>query len=209
MTRRAQPLVADALEQLPERCRRCLFWELGAPRPAEDAPADQVHAQHVRKQAWVTSCELEDGPPGTILRQDGRVVGWALHAPARSFAPRGPLLPSVDPDALLLATAWLHPDVRAGGLGRVLLQAVLRDAIARDLPAVQAYGDRRAREWDCVLPATWLLHEGFEVAAEHPRYPLLRLETRRTLRWAASLEHAAHELLGRVTPRPVPESPAP
>lgn len=207
MTRRAQPLVADALEELPERCRRCLFWELGAPRPAHDVDPDEAHDQHVRKQAWVTSRELEDGPPGTVLRQEGRVVGWALHAPARRFAPRGGLLPSPDPEALLLATAWLHPDVRAGGLGRVLLQAVLRDAVTRDLPAVEAYGDRRAREWDCVLPATWLLHAGFEVAAEHPRYPLLRLETRRTLRWAATLEHAAHELLGRVAPRPVPETP--
>lgn len=209
VTRRAQPLVSDALEQLPERCRRCLFWELGTARPAEAASPDQVHEQHVRKQAWVASRELEDGPPGTVLRQDGRVVGWALHAPARHFAPRGGLVPTADREALLLATAWLHPDVRAGGLGRTLLQAVLRDAVARDLPAVQAYGDRRAREWDCVLPATWLLHEGFEVVAEHPRYPLLRLETRRTVRWAASLGHAAHELLGRVTPRPVPESAGP
>jgi len=209
VTRRCQPLVADALELLPERCRRCLFWELGSARPAEDAAPAEVHEQHVRKQAWVASRELEDGPPGTILRQDGRVVGWALHAPARTFAPRAASVPAADPDALLLATAWLHPDVRATGLGRVLLQAVLRDAISRDLGAVEAYGDRRAREWDCVLPTTWLLHEGFEVAAEHPRYPLLRLETRRTVRWAASLEHAAQELLGRVAPRPVPETSGP
>ena len=46
--------------------------------------------------------------------------------------------------------------------------AVVRD-LEVDLDAVEAYGDRRAREWDCVLPATWLLHEGFEVAGEHPR----------------------------------------
>jgi len=209
VTRRTQPLVADALEQLPERCRRCLFWELGGTRPAEEAAQDVAHEQHVRKQAWVASRELEDGPPGTVLRQEGRVVGWALHAPARAFAPRAAPVPVADPEALLLATAWLHPDVRASGLGRMLLQAALRDAIGRDLAAVEAYGDRRAREWDCVLPATWLLHEGFEVVAEHPRYPLLRLETRRTVRWAASLEHAAHELLGRVAPRPVPETPTP
>lgn len=203
MTRRVAPLTADATDEMPERCRRCLFWELGEPRATDDADERSMRDGRVRKQAWVTSAVLEDGPPGSVLRVDGTTVGYALHAPARRFASRAGPLPTPSDDALLLATAWLHPDARAQGLGRLLVQAALRDAIERDLDAVEAYGDRRAREWDCVLPATWLLHEGFEVTVEHPRYPLLRLETRRTVRWAASLGHAAHELLGRV-PRPAP-----
>lgn len=203
MTRRVAPLTADATDDLPERCRRCLFWELGEARPDDDPGEREARDARVRKQAWVTSIGLEHGPPGSVLRIDGTTVGYALHAPARLFAPRAGMLPTPSDDALLLATAWLHPDARAAGHGRLLVQAALRDAIDRDLDAVEAYGDRRAREWDCVLPATWLLHEGFEVTSEHPRYPLLRLETRRTARWAASLGEAAHQLLGRV-PRPVP-----
>jgi hypothetical protein len=55
---------------------------------------------------------------------------------------------------------------------------------------------------------TWLLHEGFEVHREHPRTPLLRLDVKRTVRWAESLEHALEEVLGalpRRLPHPVPE----
>jgi hypothetical protein len=84
----------------------------------------------------------------------------------------------------------------------------LKEAIRLDAPAVEAYGDRRWRERSCVLPATWLLHEGFEVHREHPRTPLFRVDTKRTVRWAESVEHAWEEILGRL-PRgvrvPVPE----
>jgi hypothetical protein len=73
---------------------------------------------------------------------------------------------------------------------------------------VEAYGDRRWLERGCVLPATWLLHEGFEVHREHPRSPLLRVDTKRTVRWAETFEHAWEEVLGRLPRRarvPVPE----
>lgn len=213
MTRRCTPLDAEAVAYLPDRCRRCLFWELGAARPAEDEDEDRsaVDTARMRKQAWITSQSLEQGTPGVVLREEGNPVGFALFAPSRSFAPRAGSVPSVSQDALLLATAWLAPAARSAGLGRLLVQAALRDAIERDLPVVEVLGDRRAREWDCVLPVTWLLHEGFEVAREHPRYPLLRLETRRTVRWASSLEQAASDLLGRVplpSGRPSPAAPA-
>ena len=115
---------------------------------------------------------------------------------------RGGTVPAPSGDALLLATVWVDPDARGAGHGRLLVQAALREALRLDLRAVEAYGDRRAREWDCVAPAGWLLHEGFEVTTEHPRYPLLRIDTSRLARWAESLEHAVDELLGRARARP-------
>jgi GNAT superfamily N-acetyltransferase len=132
---------------------------------------------------------------------DDEVAGYALFAPAGGFAPRSSLLPRVSPDALLLATLWVAVVHRGHGLGRLLVQAALKEAIRLDLTAVEVYGDRRWRERACVLPVTWLLHEGFEVHQEHPRTPLLRLETRRTARWAGSLEHAWEEVLGRIPRR--------
>lgn len=204
MAARAVPLVGDRLDELPPRCRSCVFWELGAPQPAEDlADAAGVAADdRVRKQAWVTSQSLESGAPGVLLRQDGRTVAYALFAPGRAFAPRSASVPAISEDALLLATAWVEPSVRSGGLGRLLVQAAVRETLHLDLRAVEAYGDRRSREWDCVAPVSWLLHEGFEVRTEHPRYPLLRLDVRRVARWADSLESAVEELLGRARGAP-------
>lgn len=200
---RTVPLVGDALDELPPRCRSCVFWELGAPRPAEDgADGDRGADDRVRKQAWVTGQSLETGAPGVLLRQGGRTAGYALFAPSRAFPARAPDVPAFSEDALLLATAWVEPSARSAHLGRLLVQAAVREAVHLDLRAVEAYGDRRSREWDCVAPAAWYLHEGFEVRTEHPRYPLLRLDVRRVARWADSLESAVEELLGRARAAP-------
>lgn len=206
MTRRAVPMTGEGVERLPAACSTCLFWELGAPCPDPrsrgvlpgradgERPSDPL----TRKEAWVSAQVQDGGPPGRVVEVDGEVAAYALFAPAAAFAPRSPAVPAVSDDALLLATAWVHPNHREVGIGRLLIQAAIREAIRRHAPAVEAYGDRRWRERACVLPATWLLHEGFEVHREHARTPLFRVETRRTVRWAGSLEHAWEEVLGRL-----------
>ena len=210
MAVRTVPLVGDLVDDLPGRCRSCLFWELGEDRPGEGAADDERAARdRVRKQGWITAHALESGAPGVQLRDGDRRVGFALFS--SSLPQRAAPVPPTSSDALVLATAWIDPDVRGRGHGRLLVQAALREALRRDLRAVEAHGDRRAREWDCVLPVSWLLHEGFEVTAEHPRYPLLRIDTGRLARWAESLEHAVEELLGRgraTQPVPQPQVPA-
>jgi GNAT superfamily N-acetyltransferase len=204
MARRLTPLTGDVVERLPAPCQTCLYWERGEAAPSltgsngHDDPASLV-----RKQAWVSAQVQQGWPPGRLAMVDGRLAGYALFAPSREFAPRGPLAPRPSPDALQLATVWVTPDLRGQGLGRLLLQSAIREAIRLDLEAVEVYADRRWRERSCVLPATWLLREGFEVHREAPRIPLLRLETKRTARWAESLE-AALEGLRLHLPRPAP-----
>lgn len=203
MGTRTVPLSGDLLDDLPARCRACVFWELGAERPGDDeVDAERAAHDRVRKQGWVTAQVLDGVQPGVQLRDGDRRVGYALFGPAHVLAQRAGTVPRTSADALVLATAWVAPEARSSGNGRLLVQAAVREALRLDLEAVEAYGDRRAREWDCVLPASWLLHEGFEVATEHPRYPLLRLETSRVARWAESLEHAVEEMLGRARSRP-------
>lgn len=219
MSRRLEPLTGDGVELLPAPCHSCLVWELGAARPAPTvtspatvgagAPSSPEPSQpQIRKQAWV-SAQVQDGhPPGRIVRVDGEVAGYALFAPATAFAPRPAPVPPASPDAMLLATIWVAPFWRESGLARLLVQAAVKDAIRAEAPAVEAYGDRRWVDRRCLLPATWLLHEGFEVHREHPRTPLLRLDVKRTVRWAESLEHALEEVLAalpRRLPQPVRE----
>lgn len=197
------PLSGELLDDLPPRCRACVFWELGADRPGDGLDDEERAARdRVRKQGWVTAQVLDGIQPGVQLRDGDRRIGYALFGPGHVLAPRTGTVPRTSGDALVLATAWVAPEARGSGNGRLLVQAAVREALRLDLDAVEAYGDRRAREWDCVLPAGWLLQEGFEVAAEHPRYPLLRLETSRVARWAESLEHAVEGMLGRARSRP-------
>lgn len=213
MSRKVAPLQAEALEQVPERCRICLFWELGWARPAPEARSDDLAGDPLmQKQAWCTARVHAGQPPGRAVYVDGDLAGYALFAPANAFAARSGAVPPASEDALLLATLWVDPTYRDAGIGRLLVQAALKEAIRLDLRAVEAYGDRRYRESDCVMPATWLLHEGFEVQSEHPRYPLLRIDTRRTVRWTDALEHAVEEVLDLLPKRvgvPVPDAGAP
>jgi GNAT superfamily N-acetyltransferase len=215
VARRTTPLTGDLVELLPDPCRGCLFWELGASCPdprtvgasAGSGPDGSPSEPMIRKQAWVSARVQENTPPGRLVRVDDELAGYAIFAPARTFARRRPPAPAPSPDAVLLATIWVQPVWRQHGLGRLLLQHAIKDAIHLGATAVEAYGDRRWMERSCVLPATWLLHEGFEVYREHPRTPLLRVDTKRTVRWAESFEHAWEEVLGRL-PRGV-RAPAP
>ena len=202
MSRSKVALTSAEVDLLPAACRSCLFWEDGSTGPILPPALRARHETPVeRKRAWVSARVAEGTPPGAVLVVDDEVAGYALFAPIGGFAPRSSLLPRVSRDALLLATMWVAPAHRGCGLGRLLVQAALKEALRLDLAAVEVYGDRRWRERACVLPVTWLLHEGFEVHQEHPRTPLLRLETRRTARWAGSLEHAWEEVLGRIPRR--------
>ncbi len=134
-----------------------------------------------------------------------------LFAPARGMVRTPGGMPSSNDDALVLATMWVDPVHRNEGLGRLLLQAALKEAMRLRLAAVEVRADRRWRTDACVLPITWLLHEGFEVVEEHVRWPLLRLDVARTVRWSESVEHAVEEVLGLLpgrapAPRPAVES---
>lgn len=200
------PLTGDVWEQVAAPCRTCLFWASGERPPASEG---DVGAALVRKEAWTTALVHEGRAPGRAVVVDGEVVGIVEFVPAPAVAPRRTPVPALDPEALVLTTMWIQPSHRTRGLGRLLVQEAVKEALAAHHPAVEALADRRWRPDECVLPITWLLHEGFEVAREHPRYPLLRLEVSRTVRWAESLEHAVEEmrvLLPRRTPRPVTEA---
>jgi GNAT superfamily N-acetyltransferase len=208
--RRERPLTGEDVQRLPEGCSTCLFWELGTACPAPRTTAlpgwrriATPSRPDIRKQAWVSARVQEDGPPGRIVEIDDEVVAYVLFGPSASFAVPGATVPRPSREALLLATLWVRPTEREAGIGRLLVRSAIKEAVRLGRPAVEAYGDRRFFERGCVLPAFWLLHEGFRVHAEHPRTPLFRLDVRRTARWTDSLENAWEEVLGRL-PHPSP-----
>lgn len=196
MSIRAVPLTGEIWESMEPTCRSCLFWEFG------ERPGGDVERDLVRKQAWTTARLREGMTAGSAVLVDDEVAGFALFARPDTFALHPGGLPTTSHDALAIGTIWVDPAHRGVGVGRRLVQAAIKTAMKLRLGAVEVRADRRWVPDNCVLPITWLLHEGFEVAVEHVRWPVLRLEVARTVRWAESVEQAVEGVRG-LLPRPV------
>jgi len=200
MTRRLVPVTLDNLDDLPDPCRRCVFWELD---PVAGQRASEAGDPALEKEAWISATLLEWGSCGQVAYVDGVPAGFVLYAPP-AFVPRSVAFPTapVSPDAALLMTARVLPDVGGGGLGRMLVQASAKDLLRRGIRALEAYGDARWGAPACVVPANYLLSVGFKTVRPHHRWPRLRLELRSTVSWREEVEVALERILGSMSPEP-------
>jgi GNAT superfamily N-acetyltransferase len=192
-----------------------VFWELD---PVRRARAEHAGEALEEKEAWLSRVLLDWGSCGRVAYVDGEAAGFVVYAPPMYF-PGADTMPTapVGEDAVLLATALVLPQYAGGGIGRMLMQSVVKDLIKRGgIRAVEAFGDTRAprkgqpvTHASCVLPADYLRRVGFKTQRAHPRYPRMRLELKSAVTWRSEVEHALERLLGAVRPaRPTP-APAP
>ena len=121
MARSLVSVTVDNADDIPSPCRSCAFWEGGDRLPDPSAKDD-----------WLSAVLLDWGRCGRILYVDGVVAGFALYAPPE-YVVGSPAFGAAKPshDALLLMTARILPEYAAGGLGRVLIQSVVKDALGR------------------------------------------------------------------------------
>jgi GNAT superfamily N-acetyltransferase len=208
MARRMARLTLDNLGDIPIGCQSCTFWELDAVRRQRAVVAGEVPRE---KEAWISRTLLEWGSCGQVAYVDGDPAGYVLFAPPTYF-PGVDAFPTapVSEDAVLLATAMVYPEHAGTGLGRALMQTVVKDLMKRGgIRALEAIGDTRAPGrgergsqlyGGCVLPADYLLSVGFKTHRPHPRYPRMRMELRSVLTWRDEVEGALEKLLGAVRP---------
>jgi hypothetical protein len=206
MSRRLVNLTLDTLEDLPHRCRQCVFWELD-PVAAEQACA--AGDPGLEKEAWVSQTLLEWGSCGKLVYVDGMPAGFTLFSPP-AYVPRSMAFPTspISPDAVLLMAAHVVPAFKGGGLGRMLIQGVARDASKRGVRAIEAFGDAQPGEATdehakCLAPADFYLAVGFKTVRPHPRFPRVRLELRTALSWRSDVEYALEKLLGSMSPETI------
>ncbi len=200
MARTLARLTLDHLAELDDHVRSCLFWQLdpvSLSRLEDGQRATEL-------EAWVSEVLREWGSCGRVLIVDDAPVAMALYAPVR-FLPGAMALPTapVSPDAVLLATVYVAPQHRGGGLGRMLVQGTASDLVERKIVAIEAFGDTRgARGRECVLPVEFLDAVGFKTQRAHPTSPRMRMDLRTTRTWMSEVELAVERLLGVVRPAP-------
>jgi hypothetical protein len=200
MTRRLVNITLDNLDELPVRCRNCVFWEL---EPVAAERAVSAGDPGLEKEAWISATLLEWGSCGKLVQVDEVSAGYVMFSPPL-YVPRSVAFPTspVSGDAILLTTGHILPEFSGQGLGRMLIQGVAKDMVRRGVKAIEAFGDAKWEGPGCVVPADYLLAVGFKTVRPHHRFPRLRLEIKTTLSWREDVEVALERLLGSMTPEP-------
>jgi GNAT superfamily N-acetyltransferase len=210
-------ITLDNIDELPKRCRSCVFWEL-APHLAEQAA--EYGNTELEKEAWLSATLLDWGSCGKIMYVDQVAAGYAMYAPP-SAVPRASTFPTgpVGHDAVLLTAVAVQPELTGSGVGRLLVQAVAKDLTRRGVRAIEAFGrieppnaasetaEPKAapatpypnNDYNCVIPAAFLTAVGFKTVRPHHRWPRLRLELRGGLSWKEDVEAALERLLAEIT----------
>ncbi len=198
MPRRLASVTLDNLDDLPHRCRRCVFWELD---PVAQARAIEAGDPGLEKESWVSTVLLQWGSCGKIVYVDGVAAGYLLYAPPQ-YVPRSVAFPTspVSSDAVVLMNAHVVAEFSGGGLGRMLVQGMVKDLTRRGIRAVEAFGDLKPDDLTCVAPAEYLLAVGFKTVRPHVRFPRLRLEIKTAMSWREDVEVALERLLSSMTP---------
>ncbi|QZY29150.1 GNAT family N-acetyltransferase [Nocardioides coralli] len=198
MTRTAVRLTLDNLDAIDASCRSCVFWQFDPVRRQRlDDPTSE-------KAAWTSEVLREWGSCGRVAVVGDEVVGHLIYAPAR-FVPGSSGFPTapVSADAVLLTTVHVAPHARGGGVGRMLVRAMARDLVERNIRAVEAFGSRTAGQ-RCTVPADFLSGVGFRTQRPHPITPRMRMDLRTAVSWKDEVEAALERLVGAVRPQPKP-----
>lgn len=197
--RQVSSLTLDRVQDLPQPCASCIFWELDPSLAAASITRGDLGLD---KEAWLSAAMLEWGSVGQIAYVDGVPAGYVTYAPPY-LVPRAAAFPTspVSADAVILMTARVVPDFTGQGIGRVLIQSAAKDVMRRGVRAVEAFGyrgDPDSAKAACVIPVGFLTAVGFKTVREHRTYPRLRLDLRTTLTWREDMEAAVERLLASV-----------
>lgn len=195
MRRKIVPLTTKSLTRSGLPCSLCTRWE---GRPEEADPEKQRRAKEESMRGIIRVW----GECGKIVYVEGEPMGFAQYGPAKFFPlaqnfAAGP----VSDDAVFLSCLYVVPFARGKGLGRVLLQAIEAGLVKRKVRAIETFAARNcsedaARE-GCELeaqgmpgPLEFYLQNGFYIARDNPRYPLLRLELKALVGWQINIQFA-------------------
>lgn len=191
------PLSQETMGRIHPQAGRSIFWELDA------EAASLVHDSgdpSFEKEAWLTTTLLDYGCCGLSLERStaARAVATVLWC-SRDAAPGCAQLPTapVSEDAEVLTSLFIDPGFAGVGLEAVLLDAAIMQLVDADVPAVEAFGWRqdffsradvdellegpvgsvlRSASEIGLMSVAVLESAGFQVVADHPVLPRLRLE---------------------------------
>ena len=132
-SRRLRPMTAADLHLLPEPCARCAFWEASLSDLA--AATDHVNGGVVKAE-WAEAVTRYWGYCGVMAFADDQPIGHLTLAPAMYVPRLGAFATTpVGPDAAVVMSAHVAPELRGKGLGKQLVHFAAGLVARRDLQA--------------------------------------------------------------------------
>lgn len=153
------------LQNVHPACLRTAFWEAGS----------DVADPAMEKELWLSSTLMTYGLCGFSAVADSPAATILFAAP--SLLPGAGEMPSgpASPDATLISS--LFTGAMDSSLSAVLVDAVLGHLVARDIPAVEAFGWRSGTYGPIgLIPENVLVKAGFSLLVDHDEVPRYRME---------------------------------
>lgn len=191
MKRRIVPIDLKNLSDLPARCRSCLYWE--SPEKVRVGRSSKNGA--ISKEAWFSNTLLSWGQCGKMLYHEGSILAYAQYAPGQYFPKTYCFeVGAASADAVFLSCIYVIPEVRERGLGKLLLQAIEKDLFRQNFRAIETIVDKKHRPGRPPGPIDFFHANGFYIARDNHRYPLMRLDLKSVVTWQDNLEAILNSL---------------
>jgi len=193
MTRRFRPLTLEHLDALPAVCVGCAFWESAERHERECGSV----CDRELLRAWYLRVTGEWGDCGRVALEDDEVLGFIKYAPSR-YVPQAATFASrpYDADVPLITCLHISDNARQHGLGRLLVQAALKDLKSRGERVVQSFACARSEDLTRMpmIGMKYLSENGFAVVRSDPAFPLMQLDLRSLASVAENLESVLESL---------------
>ncbi len=191
--RRIEPVSLANLDDLPDKCRACTYWE--SPRPLP--PRCGGFSDRKAKEEWISATIQDWGDCGHLFYLGTEVVGHAFFAPASAFPQSAHFLSGpISHDAVFLSCLLVREDARRHGVAKTLLQSIEKALYVRNVKAIEAFARHGGDDETSALgPLDFYLSNGFYVKRQHPTYPLVRLDLKTAVPWQLNLEAILESLV--------------
>jgi GNAT superfamily N-acetyltransferase len=173
-------ITREKLDDIPEPCRGCLYWEF----PEDFEKLRQQKRPELaaeRKREWFVKTLREFGNCGKIVYKNNVPVGYAQYAPF-SRLPQASNYKSgptgrIEEGTVFLSCLYVSEERERGkGIGMKLLNAIIPDLRDRGFKAIETFAGRGSAN-NPSGPIELYLKRGFEIKDETNReFPLVRLE---------------------------------
>jgi len=171
-------ITRENLDDIPEPCRSCVYWEF----PEDSEKAKLLKSELVKKKKeWFLQTLREFGNCGKIAYQNKAPVGYAQYAPFNrlpqaSNYKSGPL-GRIENGTVFLSCLYISEERQRGkGVGTKLLNTIITDLRDRGFKAIETFALRGSPN-NPSGPIEFYSKKGFHIKDEtNPEFPLVKLE---------------------------------